>query len=105
MSNIEKRTFLNLLKDSITGKFQDVWPFTIFLTILALLYISNTFYAEKTIRKIYDTKKELKELRFEFLTNKSELMHRSKQSEVAKSVSVLGLKESRTPPFKIIINK
>lgn len=100
-----KRTFIRLLKDTVDNSFKEAIPYTIFLAIAALLYISNTYYAEKTIRDIYKTDKELKELRFEYLTTKSDLMYRSKQSEVAKLVGPLGLKEARIPPTKIVLNK
>jgi hypothetical protein len=42
--------------------------------------------------------KELKELQYEYKTLKSEVMFRSKQSEMAKAVEPLGLKELMLPP-------
>ena len=78
-------------------------PFVFFLTLLAIFYIGNSYYAEKTIREIHSLNKELKELRSEFITSKSALMFRSKQSEVADAVAELGIEESRIPPKKIVI--
>jgi hypothetical protein len=82
-------------------------PFVMFLTIVALFYISNSYYAERKIRQINKINNELKELRSEYITSKSKLMFVSKQSEVAKTAEVMGLsiKESTTPPGKIIVNK
>ena len=76
-------------------------PFIFFLTFIGLIYISNTYYAEKTIREIDRITRELKELRSEYISTKSELMFRSKQSEVAKAIRAWNIKESLVPPVKI----
>jgi hypothetical protein len=76
-------------------------PFLLFLALLALVYIGNSYYAEKNIRKIEKLQKEVKELRYEHIYTKSKLMYKSRQSEVAESLSEEGIKESRTPPGKI----
>lgn len=80
-------------------------PFLFFLTLLAVIYITNSYYAERTIRKIEKTKAELKELRTEHISVKSELMFKSKQSEVAAKLIQYGIKESVIPPIKIFIPK
>jgi predicted membrane protein len=74
-------------------------PFFLFLTVLAVLYIYNGHYADKTIRKINQTSREVKELQYEYKTVKSEVMFRSKQSELVKAVEPFGLKELTTPPI------
>ncbi len=76
-------------------------PFLLFLAFLAIIYIGNSYYAEKNIRRIEKLQKELKELRYEHIYTKSKLMSKSRQSEVAESLSDRGVKESRTPPGKI----
>ncbi len=68
-------------------------PFFLFLALLAVIYIYNGHYSDKTIRKINRTAKEVKELQWEYKTVKSEVMFRSKQSELVKAVEPLGLKE------------
>ena len=73
-------------------------PFFLFLAVLAVVYIYNGHYADKTIRNINKVSRELKELQFEYKTLKSEVMFRSKQSELAKAVEPLGLKELTSPP-------
>lgn len=77
-------------------------PFVIFISFLALLYIANTYLAEKTIRDIDKTKILLKELRSEYITSKSELMTGRKQSEVARKIKVAGIEESLDSPKKIV---
>lgn len=74
-------------------------PFFLFLSALAVVYIYNGHYADKTIRNINKVSRELKELQYEYKTLKSEVMFRSKQSEMAKAVEPLGLKELTVPPI------
>ena len=79
-------------------------PFFLFLTVLAVIYIYNGHYADKTIRNINRTAKEVKELQWEYKTVKSEVMFQSKQSELIKAVEPLGLKELTEAPV-VLINK
>ena len=72
-------------------------PFILFLSMLAVVYIYNGHYSDKLIKEINRTAKELKELQFEFKTVKREVMFRSKQSELAKAIEPMGLKELMTP--------
>jgi hypothetical protein len=81
----------------------NLMPFILFLTFLILIYIGNSYYAERTIRQIDKTKTELKEKRAEFISTSSELMFRTKQSEVAKAIAREGLKESVEPQKKIMV--
>ena len=74
-------------------------PFFLFLSLLAVVYIYNGHYADKTVRNINKVSSELKELQYEYKTLKSEVMFRSKQSELAKAVAPLGLKELVVPPI------
>lgn len=76
-------------------------PFIIFITCLGILYIANSYNAEKTIIEISRTKKQLEELRYEFITVKSNLVFQSKQSNVAYRLSNTQVKESTVPPIKI----
>lgn len=73
-------------------------PFFLFLSMLAVVYIYNGHFADKTIRSINQTAKEVKELQYEYKTVKSEVMFRSKQSELAKAVEPIALKELTVAP-------
>ena len=77
-------------------------PFFLFLAVLAVIYIYNGHYADKTVRNINKVSRELKELQYEYKTLKSEVMFRSKQSELAKAVEPLGLKELTSPPVVLV---
>ena len=73
-------------------------PFFLFLAVLAVMYIFNGHYADKTMRKINRTAKEVKELKYEYIAVKSKVMYQSKQSELVKVVEPLGLKELTQSP-------
>ncbi|MEO8823708.1 MAG: FtsL-like putative cell division protein [Ginsengibacter sp.] len=77
-------------------------PFYFFIAALAIIYIANGHYADKTMRNINNTEKDLKEKEYEFKTVKQEVIFRSKESELAKAVEPLGLKPLMAPPFRII---
>jgi cell division protein FtsB len=77
-------------------------PFFLFLSVLAIVYIYNGHYADNTVRSINKVNRELKELQYEYKTLKSEVMFRSKQSELAKAVQPLGLKELVVPPAVLV---
>ena len=73
-------------------------PFFLFLTALAVLYIYNGHYTDKLILRINTTEKKIKELEYEYKTIKSDVIFRSKASELIKVVEPLGLKELTKPP-------
>src|ERR1017187_10561633 len=77
-------------------------PFFLFVGLLTVLYIANGHYADKTIRKINATAQHLKEMEYEFKTIKQDVIFRSKESELAKAVEPLGLKELVVPPVRLI---
>ena len=75
--------------------------FFLFIAFLAVLYIANGHMADKTVRDISKTNQQLKELQFEYKTLKSELMYKSREAELVKSVAPLGLKVQEIPPVRI----
>jgi hypothetical protein len=80
-------------------------PYVFFLMLLALVYIGNSYEAERVIRDIDRTEKELKALRTDYISGKSDLMYTSKQSEVARMSTPFGLVESKSAPMKIAVVK
>jgi hypothetical protein len=74
-------------------------PYFLFLALLAVIYIYNGHYADHVVRDIGKTARELQELQYEFKSLKSEVMFRSKQSELAKAVEPFGLKPLSSPPL------
>lgn len=78
-----------------------LFPFVLFISFLAFIYIANNYYAERKVRNINRLHKELKEIKYEHISTKSKLMQLSKQSQIAKKIELTGIKES-TEPVKII---
>ena len=81
----------------------DMLPFIIFIAFLGMIYIGNRHFAENNIRDIDRLGKEVKKLSWDYKTLKADLMMKSTQTEVAKEVDTLGLKEPVEPPKKIVI--
>ncbi|MGK7390987.1 MAG: FtsL-like putative cell division protein [Candidatus Cyclobacteriaceae bacterium M2_1C_046] len=102
-SKVEK--FFKLDNYFETGIPVKYFPVTMYITLLGILYIANSHYAEKTTRRIDRLKTEVEDLRAEFTTLKANQMFSEKQSEVAKRVKRLGLQESLQPPQKILIRE
>jgi hypothetical protein len=106
MSVPEKQAPKNTLKSILNYQ----WivmniPFFLFLAFLAILYIANGHLADKTIRQINTTKKELKELQFEYKTLKAELMRRSRAIEIENAVAPFGLVVAKEMPIRIPLEK
>lgn len=107
----EESRFRSVMFDLLGGEFLNYrwvrhqFSFILFLALLAVFYIANVYYAEKMNRDIDKLNGELKELYFEYVSSKSELMHQTKQSVLADKLKDKGIKESVEPVNKIIIHK
>lgn len=100
---------MNKIKTSIRQVINYGWvvkniPFFLFLAVLAVLYIANGHYADKTIRNINATANDLKEMQYEYKTVKSEMMYKTREAEMVRAAAPLGLKISPEPPKHIILN-
>jgi len=100
------QTFGSILDGSFLTreKVIQLLPFAMYIVLLAMVYISNQYAALRSVKDIENTTKELKDLRNEHISTKSELMYQSKISEVAKRLENKGIKESLIPPKKIYVN-
>ena len=90
----------------IRGLFSYQWilrnlVFFLFVAFLAVLYIANGHEADKMVRDINVTARDIKELKYEFKTLKSEEIFRSRQAQIVQAASALGLKVSVQPPVHI----
>ena len=79
------------------------WPYVMFLVCLSILLIANNYVSEKIIKETNSVREELKELQTEHLATLSEYMRKSQQSEIAKRLEEIGIKESVVPPKRINI--
>jgi hypothetical protein len=80
-------------------------PYVVFLAFLAMVYIGNTYYSEKTFKQIEKIKNELKELRYRSISAKSRMLDVGKQTEIARKVERIGIRGTTSPPYKIYYSK
>ena len=81
-----------------------------FLFVAAIVFIGvieifNTHLAVRLHRGIYKKQEIIKELRWEYMTVKTEMNQKSKQSELQKILEPTGLKSLQEPPKKIEVKK
>lgn len=101
-----------ILKELITGNIikkeisMRQFFFFIFLIILGVIYISNRYAVEKLIVQSHNLKKEIKELKSEYVIVTKKLMYMSKESEVQRLADKnnIKLKIPKKPPYRLIIN-
>ncbi|MCG8328956.1 MAG: hypothetical protein MI974_14785 [Chitinophagales bacterium] len=79
--------------------------FVFFLGFLTMVYIANAHYAERNVREIQTLQKELKEMRWYYMSLQSENMYNAKRSEVAKRVKDNGLRIQTKAPKRVLIKE
>ncbi|MFT5723342.1 MAG: hypothetical protein ACI9JN_000452 [Bacteroidia bacterium] len=75
----------------------------VFIGLLAIPYIYNSHLSDKKHRQSVKVKSELKELRAEYITLKSEIVGQNKQSDVSKRLINKGLKPISEAPTDLNI--
>ncbi len=77
------------------------------IAVLAIIFISNKFSAERVERQIIVLEQEVRDMRAESLSVSAELGSVSRQSEITDLVKErgLGLEELREPPYRIVVNE
>ncbi|MBI1223600.1 MAG: hypothetical protein GC192_00045 [Bacteroidetes bacterium] len=78
-------------------------PFVLFLSFLTVIYIANAHYAEKQIRQIQALQNEVKELKRQYNSLKSETMYKSRLAEIGEDVESLGLRKTSGNVQRIIV--
>jgi hypothetical protein len=77
--------------------------YVFFLAFLTIVYISNAHYSERKIREIQTLNQDIRQLRFNYMALKSNLMYKCKQSEIATMTDPLGLHELTEKPKRIVV--
>lgn len=80
-------------------------PFIFFMVTLGLVYIANSHFAEKKVRKIERLKKQAQTLKWEYWSLQSQIMHGSTQSALSEKVVPFGLLEPTDSPKRIVIKR
>jgi hypothetical protein len=78
--------------------------FILLLVLIAFFSIANRNHAEKTVIRLNRLQSDVKEMRSKSISTSSELVRKSRQSEVKQLVNryELGLEENLEPPKKLI---
>ncbi len=85
--NDSKKLNRRFLKAGSTTRFvAQSMPVFYFLFALGMVYITTALMSEKRIRNIEYLKKDIRELRWEYMSEKAELMHASTYSRVAQAI-------------------
>ncbi len=77
--------------------------FVAFIVGIGVFHIYNSHKAVRMVRDLNTLENEIKELRWEQISLKSDLMKRSMQSDIEQNIQELGLKRLKTPPYKIVV--
>ncbi len=87
------------------AKFKKHIPFGIFLLLMIILFISNTFVAEDRLRAIKRAKEKHRIARIKAIEMRTKLMTITRPSVLYDAVKDLDLEEPADPPRKIITDK
>lgn len=101
------RKVMNILGGSFLVKeqFTKQFPFMVYVTVLLMVIITNTYIAEDRSRQIVKNTKLLNDLHVEYIQVKSSIMQASKQSVLARKLRGTGLKDPVEPLKRININE
>lgn len=102
-----KSIIFDVLGGSYLRKFdvREHLPFALWVLLLLILWIGNTYLAEDMNREIVVKSRELKKLRVESVYLDSEVTKATTQSEMSRRVKNLKIVESVEPLKKIIVEK
>ena len=79
-------------------------PFVMFLGFLTVIYIANAHLAEKQIRQIQSLQQDVKDLKRQYNSLKSENMFKSRLAEIEDDVEGLGLTKKAGSVKRIIVD-
>jgi hypothetical protein len=102
-----KRGFSRSVTSVLNGNFltrefvQTNLTFIFFLVGMMICYIGYGYFAEKNLKTLVSRQSELNELKARNLAVHARLEQLKQQSQIARSISDLGLKESTSPPTVI----
>lgn len=77
------------------------WPFLLYLGLLALISIYSAHSADRKVFRIAELQTELKELKSQYVSTRSQLMNATKLSVVSEKVNERGLSQSAESAYVI----
>lgn len=88
----------------VREKFTKQFPFMVYVTLLFMAIITNTYIAEGRNRELTKKTKLLNDLQVEYIQVKSAIMEASKQSVLVKKLAGSGMKEVTEPLKRLNVN-
>ena len=96
---LDRVTFMReMFKDGVPTAYV---PNVLYLVLLGLLYVALSHSGDRLQRDYLDTKKEVQDLRFDYMTLKADYMLESMQSNLAKQVEEIDMIQPDRPPYKL----
>lgn len=85
-------------------KIREQYPLIGMIVGLVFLYILTGYQSVKQQHRLTDTKKEMLDAKFRYMTVSAQLTNATRQSQILEALQTNGseLKENRVPPVKII---
>ena len=101
-----KNKLFNIMRGSflVDEKSASNWIYIFLFLILSLVMISSSHSVDQKVYKIASLNEEIKSLRSEFVDTRTRLMIYKMESSVKNRLYEQGIKSSKTPPVKIVIN-
>lgn len=103
MANHDIQSWLN--GDVLRSKaIREQYPLIALIVVLVFVYILMGYQAGRQQHRLTDTKKEMLDAKFRYMTISAQLTNTTRQSQVAAALKEQGstLQENRVPPTKII---
>ncbi len=84
-------------------KFREQYPLIGLIAVLLFLYILTGYQSAKQQHRLTDTKKEMLDAKFRYMTISAQLTNTTRQSQVVEALRLNGsaLQENTIPPTKI----
>jgi len=84
-------------------KFREQYPLIALIVVLIFLYILTGYQSAKQQHQLTETKKEMLDAKFRYMTISAQLTNTTRQSQIIEVLKENGseLQENRTPPVKI----
>ena len=84
-------------------KIREQYPLIGLIVVLVFLYILTGYQSVKQQHRLTDTKKEMLDAKFRYMTISAQLTNTTRQSQVSEALRLNGseLKENSVPPTKV----
>ena len=101
-----KDKIINIIRGSflVDEKSTSNWLYIFLFLVLSIVMISSSHSVDKKVYEIAALNEQIKSLRSEFVDTRTLLMTQKMESTVKNKLSKKGIKTSKKPPVKIVIN-